>query len=172
MFLAIAVAINNHCAVTVACAEKETFSNKLLHHSPKFSCFVKRWAVSDWENAQETFTTSEIVITYGSIVFLTCRVENVDLCIFSIKYNLFSVAICFGRLVVFNKLRKHLAVVGTELDKQYLKRKHEQHHVCRNGLYLVSNIWVGQVFSSRDNERTHSWAVSMTFKSKSSYRAT
>lgn len=58
------------------------------------------------EDTQKAFSTSEVVVSNCSIVLLPCCVQYINLDFFPIQNHLFPVAVCFGGLIIFNKLEK------------------------------------------------------------------
>ena len=72
--------------------------------SPKLGCALKGFLLNDGKDTHETFSAAEVVISDGSVVFLSGSVEDVDLRIVRVERNLFSIRVGFCWLVVSNKL--------------------------------------------------------------------
>lgn len=80
---------------------------KLTHWNataPEVYCCCKRFQLCDGKHTEETLATAEVVVPYGSIVFLSSCVKNVNLYLLSIQHHLLPVTVSFGGLIVFNKL--------------------------------------------------------------------
>lgn len=103
-------------------------SRKLRHRldSPEFLRGLEAFIVSDGEDAEEALAASEVVVSNRRVVFLTGRVEDVNLYFFTVQNhlkveidlrsmifttgkhaNLFSIAVGFCWLVVFDKFIIH-----------------------------------------------------------------
>ena len=66
---------------------------------------MERLGVGDREDAQEAFSRPEVVVANGGVVFLSGRVENVNLRLFTIEDHSLPVGVGFGRLVVLDELQ-------------------------------------------------------------------
>lgn len=73
---------------------------------PEVCSCCKGFQLCNREDAKKTFSTSEVVVSNCSIVLLSCCIQYINLDFFPIQNHLFPVAICFGGLIVFNKLEK------------------------------------------------------------------
>lgn len=73
---------------------------------PEVCSCCKGFQLCNREDAKKTFSTSEVVVSNCSIVLLPCCIQYINLDFFPIQNHLFPVAICFGGLIVFNKLEK------------------------------------------------------------------
>ena len=82
---------------------KRTWRNSDL---PKLLSCLETFVVSDGENAEKSFSTSEVIIADCRIIFLSSRVKNINLYFFAIKndlkliYTLF-VGICKGNFIFY-----------------------------------------------------------------------
>lgn len=72
---------------------------------PEVYCCCKWFQFCDGKHAEETLAAAEVVIPYGCVVLLSGCVEDVDLYLLSVQHHFLPVAVCFGRLVVFNELQ-------------------------------------------------------------------
>lgn len=73
---------------------------------PEVCSCCKGFQLCNREDAKKTFSTSEVVVSNCSIVLLPCCIQYINLDFFPIQNHLFPVAVCFGGLIVFNKLEK------------------------------------------------------------------
>lgn len=73
---------------------------------PEISSCSKGFRFCNGEHAKKSLSATEVVVPNGSVVLLSCRVEDVDLDLFSIQNHLFSVAVSFSGLIVFHKLER------------------------------------------------------------------
>lgn len=77
-------------------------SNRIL---PEVGSRSERLGFSDGEHTEEALSAAEVVIPNGSIVFLPCCVQNINLNLLSIQHHFLPVAVSFSGLIVFHKLR-------------------------------------------------------------------
>ena len=78
----------------------------LRRRSPEFLRRLETVVVGDGEDAEESLSAAEVVVADGSIIFLSGGVQNVNLNLLAVQYHFLPVWIGFGRLVIFNKLKK------------------------------------------------------------------
>lgn len=76
-----------------------------LRHWPELRRCCEWFVLCDGEDEQEALATAEIVIPDGCVVFLTRRVQNVNLHVLAVQHHLLPVAVGFGGLVVLHELR-------------------------------------------------------------------
>lgn len=90
---------------------------KLSHWNatgPEVYCCCKWFQFCDGKHTEETLATAEVVIPYGCVVLLSSCVKDVNLYLLSIQHHFLPVTVCFGGLIVFNKLwgKKNVACVN------------------------------------------------------------
>ena len=76
------------------------------NQAPKFLSGLKTVVVRDGKHAEKAFAAAEVIIANGGVIFLSSRVQDVDLNFFAVQHDFLAVRVGFGRLVIFNKLDK------------------------------------------------------------------
>lgn len=104
----------------------------------------KKWFVfSDRKDTKESFSRSKVIVTNGSVIFLSSSIKDINGNLVVSKHYLLAIWVCFGWFIVFDELCQ---------NKESRKKR-----VLRECLYYFSH---NPLFVSIDWQRQDNWLTS------------